>query len=41
MSKLAKRRLLRWRNHWRALVNYSQGYAWSCLKRDRKTRRLV
>jgi hypothetical protein len=36
-----KRRLMRWRNHFRALVNYTQGRAWSCLKRDRETGRLL
>ncbi len=33
--------LLRWRNHCRALINYSRGYAWSCLLRDRRTGRLL
>jgi hypothetical protein len=37
MNKRIKCRVCRWRNHWRALVNYSHGYAWSCVKRDRET----
>lgn len=42
MTKLGpKRRVLRWRKHFRALLNYSRGYAWSCLLRDRETGRLL
>jgi hypothetical protein len=37
IQRKLKRRLHRYRNHWRALVNYSHGYAWSCLKRDRSS----